>query len=356
MLRSFFLVILFTVIFLLLSEPHTADASVSVSASATVPTIMAGSHAKRVNLEIKLKQLRELSKRERDHVVNLDDSSYTYYAIDKPRTYTLIVFLTAEHPKYKCLICKQTESDFRLMAAAYDQELKVKGEQPSIFFAKVDYERAPVVFQGYELTTVPYLLHVPPYQGERTNSDYEVNPRDKYQIAAEPRVEAALQFFRDRTGIQLEIKRSSFWAYVSILTVFSVLAICVEPIINALPLIQAILQTKALWIVISVGVYTCAISGLIYDIIRSPEIYHADVQSGKILFFYPQSGHQFVIEGFIIGLLNLACALTLIFVYVTTRMRAYKQKSTAITFALLTFVICFFFIRSLYHMKNRWYH
>jgi hypothetical protein len=343
MIRFLYLVVLLAAFCILHSEPLSATATLSSS-------------PKRVAAEIKLNQLRELSNRERGHIINLDDSSYTYYAINKPRPYTLIVFLTAEHPKFRCAICKQTESDVRQLAAAYHSDLKAKGEQPSIFFVKVDYERAPLVFQGYELSTVPYILHVPPYQGERTGGDYDLNPRDKYQVAPEPRFEAVLQFFRDRTGVHIEIKSSSFWAYISILTLFSVLALCVEPIINALPLVQAILQSKSLWVAISIGIYTCAISGLIFDIIRSPQIYHSDGQSGHITFFYPQSGHQFVIEGFIIGFLNLAGAGALIFAAaIAPNMRTAKEKSTAITAAFLFFLICFFTVRNLYQMKNRWY-
>lgn len=44
-----------------------------------------------------------------------------------------------------------------------------------------------------------------------------------------------------------------------------------------------------------------------------PIRYYANPQTGQIMFFYPQSGNQFVVEGFVIGFLNLGCAASLIF-------------------------------------------
>ena len=41
-----------------------------------------------------------------------------------------------------------------------------------------------------------------------------------------------------------------------------------------------IMRNKTLWGVISTGIYTCAISGMIFDIIRSPPMYYANPQNG----------------------------------------------------------------------------
>jgi len=51
-----------------------------------------------------------------------------------------------------------------------------------------------------------------------------------------------------------------------------------------------LLQSKNLWGTVSAGIYTCAISGFIFDIIRSPPMFYANPQTGQIMFFYPQSG------------------------------------------------------------------
>lgn len=75
-----------------------------------------------------------------------------------------------------------------------------------------------------------------------------------------------------RANVSITIKRSMIWSYVALLCLFAVLAALVQPLINALPIIVKIIQLKYIWIVVSAGVYTCAISGLIFDIIRSPQM------------------------------------------------------------------------------------
>ena len=312
---------------------------------------------RRVTSEFKHRQLSELSHKEGSrHIVNLDDGTYEYFCVSKPRSYSVIVFLTAAHPTFKCAVCKQMDYDFQRLAAAYIVDIKEKSLNQSIFFVRVDYEYSPQVFKNYDLFTVPYLFHIPPYLAEKEAKDWEILPKDKLQIVIEPQIELALKFFRDRTGIPLEIKVNSFWSYVVIVVIFSLLVYAIEPIINALPTLQAMLQEKQLWIAVSLGVYTCAISGLIFDIIRAPPIYESNPQTGEIQLFYPQSGSQFVVEGFIIGALNLVCASSLIFAAaIAPNFKNAQTKSTCVTLALITFISCFMWVRYLYRMKNKWY-
>ena len=154
--------------------------------------------SKKISSETKAKQIYDLSRKEKSNVVTLDDASYVYYAIDKPRPYTLIVFLTAAHPKFKCAVCTQMDKDFRTIAQTYLQYTVQKKIVPSIFFIRIDYETAQKTFQNYELNTVPYLFYISPYLGEKAVRDYEISTRDKFQISTEPKIDATLQFFKDR--------------------------------------------------------------------------------------------------------------------------------------------------------------
>ena len=146
-----------------------------------------------------------------------------------------------------------------------------------------------------------------------------------------------------------------FFTYILLIVVFCILAALVQPVINSLPFWLGLLRMKPLWITVSAGIYTCAISGMIFDIIRQPPMYHSTNQ-GQIMFFYPQSGNQFVVEGFIIGFLNLMCGGALIFVAVAApKFKSEGNRTAAVIGGLIVFVLCFFQIRGLYIMKNRWY-
>jgi len=123
-----------------------------------------------------------------------------------------------------------------------------------------------------------------------------------------------------------------------------------------MPIWLKLIQAKPLWMLVSGGIYTCAISGLIFDIIRSPQMYYANPQTGQIQFFYPQSGNQFVAEGFIIGFLNVMCAIAgIVVLKVAPSIKDEQTRTMVVVFGMVAFFICFRSIRSLYIMKNQWY-
>jgi hypothetical protein len=202
----------------------------------------------------------------------LDDSTFNYYAISKPRPYSLIVFLTANHPKFKCSICKQIDNELTLLAESYERELKETSAEKNLFFLRLDYESSQKVFESYGLKSVPMLFHISPNSQNEKGREYEVSPRDKYQVPQDPDAESIATFLRDRTGISIKIKRSMLYAYFVMIVFFAVIAASVQPVINSLPFWLSIVQSKLLWLIISGGIYTCAISGLIFDIIRSPQM------------------------------------------------------------------------------------
>ncbi len=206
--------------------------------------------------------------------MTLDDSTYSYYATAKPRPYSLIVFLTAAHPKFKCSICKQIDQEMTLVAEAYNKACAEKKEDPNVFFVRLDYESAQKTFNSYGVTSVPLLFHIGPMVSTDRSAEKAnvIQARDKFQVPSTVDAESIASFLRDRTGVSVEIKRSMIGSYVMLLVIFGVLAALVRPIINSLEFWLSIIRRKSIWALASAGVYTCAISGLIFDIIRSPQM------------------------------------------------------------------------------------
>ena len=298
----------------------------------------------------KLAQIRGLSASSKGHVLALDDSTYTHFAGPQPRPYTLFVFLTAASPKYKCSICAVLEREFELLAESYVASVKVAKGEDNIFFVKLDYESSSRTFSSYQVTSVPLIFHVHPHA-----ADNDIAQRDRLLISQQDTdAEFIANFVRERCGVSVTVQRSKFWVYVALLVVFGVVALLVKPIIDSLPFWLGLVRMKWVWIVVSIGVYVCAISGLIFDIIRSPPWYHAT--KDNITFFYPNSGEQFVVEGFIIGFLNLLCSGSLVFIAIAApKFKSEGNRSSAVIGGMLVFLWAFMQIRGYYRMKNRWY-
>jgi hypothetical protein len=208
-------------------------------------------------------------------VITLDDATYSYYAITKPRPYTLIVFLTAAHPKFKCGICKQIDSELTVLADSYAKLMIKRKDEKDIFFIRLDYETSQKVFNSYAVSSVPLIFHLSPLLSTdnlKPGSEYEILHRDKYTVPSDPDAESMALFLADRTNVTVDIERTMLFVYLALVIIFIVIAALVQPVINSLPFWLRLIQLKPLWIAVSFGVYTCAISGFIFDIIRSPQM------------------------------------------------------------------------------------
>jgi hypothetical protein len=87
-----------------------------------------------------------------------------------------------------------------------------------------------------------------------------------------------------------------------------------------------------------------------------PTRYYANPQTGQIMFFYPQSGSQFVVEGFVIGFLNLGCAGCLALVaLIAPKFKDEQNRTAGVVGGIVGFAFCFRMVRNLYIMKNQWY-
>lgn len=307
--------------------------------------------------EAKLQQMRDLARRSKGNVVSLDDATYPYYAVSRPRPYQLIVLLTALNPKFKCALCQRIDEEFALLAGSYRDSLRARREEPEVFFLRLDYEQASRTFQNYEAASVPVVFHIPSSQVERAGREYSILISDRMQLPMSnaPDAETMAKFVTSKTGAQFEIRRSMLFTYVLLAALFGLIVVLIPPLIEYIPLLLRMVQFKPLWMLVSASVYTCAISGFIFDIIRSPPMYHLNPQNGQRTYFYPQSGNQFVVEGFIIGFLNMACAAALIGAAVIAPRYAKSGATIPIMVCLVVFLACFLQIRAFYIMKNRWY-
>jgi hypothetical protein len=330
-----------------------------------------------------------LAAKARGNVITLDDSTYEYFAVNSPRPYSLVVFFTASHAKFKCTICKSLDSSLQSVASAYKKShgygssSPTEGSQNEVFFLRLDYEASQRVFGKYDVTGVPLVFHIGPDFGSSgedadmdasmdgddedeqdkssskggSNNKYHITHREKFQAPGVIDADSLIDFLRDRTGYSVTVERSMFMSYVLLTSFFGFILFLIPYIMRSLDNFWLpFVRSKSLWAFVSASVYTCAISGLIFDIIRSPPMYYANPQNGQLMFFYPQSGNQFVVEGFVIGFLNLGCALSLVFLgIIAPKFKSEESRSVAVIGGLLSFIICFWQIRNLYKMKNRWY-
>lgn len=123
-----------------------------------------------------------------------------------------------------------------------------------------------------------------------------------------------------------------------------------------LDLAMALRDFKPLWIIVAVAFFFIAVSGVLYDIIRGVPWISLDPATRKPVVVIAQNGTQTVLEGLLVGALNIACALAVV---ALTQWSKYISSPAAKTSVAIGVAGLFFFAYStivmMYRYKNRWY-
>ena len=77
---------------------------------------------------------------------------------NNPRNYSMIVMFTALSAQRQCAICKQASDEFHLVANSYRYSQFYSNK---MFFAMVDFDEGPDVFQIMKLNSAPVFMHFP---------------------------------------------------------------------------------------------------------------------------------------------------------------------------------------------------
>ncbi|KAG5178902.1 hypothetical protein JKP88DRAFT_224950 [Tribonema minus] len=218
--------------------------------------------------------------------------------------------------------------------------------------ADVDLNRK--VFQGYELQSVPQVAHFAPEAAPGAGAGWP--QADMMPVTKLFTAEDIAQFVGDKTGFRYTIYRSQFAARMALLALLLFLVGALRTAITNVALVLRVVRSPTLWLVVSLLVYTFSISGAIFDIIRSPPPFVISAQTRKPVYFSPQPNSQYVVEGFIVGILNLTTAFCgMVVVAIAPRIKARALRQTVTLAAAALFGLLFALSVTIYTWKNRWY-
>ena len=166
--------------------------------------------------------------------------------------------------------------------------------------------------------------------------------------------ESVVRWLKARTRVEIRIERSKA-ALLAVLAVLLVVgAVFTKMAVENMDLLLPMIRNKKLWLWGSLAVYMISISGIIFDLIRSPPPFYCTRKG--CMFFHPQSQQQFVVEGIIVGGFHLVMAYCII--KLNKRVR-YGPAMTKHRYELMTcsagFLFAFSILISLYRGKARWY-
>ncbi|KAH8434735.1 OST3/OST6 family protein [Aspergillus melleus] len=94
--------------------------------------------------------------------LDLDDSLYEDLT-SKPRDYHVAVILTATDARYGCILCRDFQPEWELIARSWSKGSK--SDELKLLFATLDFSQGKATFQKLMLQTAPVVLVFPPTVG-----------------------------------------------------------------------------------------------------------------------------------------------------------------------------------------------
>merc|ERR1719420_1740646 len=232
----------------------------------------------------KVSQLVDLSTKK--SVIKLNGNKFRDFVKSAPRNYSIIVMFTALSASRQCAICKQASDEYQLVANSYrySQLFSTK-----LFFAMVDFDEGPDVFQAMKLNTAPVFMHFP-----AKGKPKKLDNMDLQRVGFG--AEAIAKWIAERTEINIRVFRSpNYTGTVALLMLMSLVGGLLYLRRNNLEF----LYNKAAWSLIALFFVFAMTSGQMWNHIRGPPFVQKS-QSGGVAYIHGSSQGQFVLETYFV--------------------------------------------------------
>jgi oligosaccharyltransferase complex subunit gamma len=283
--------------------------------------------------------------------LKLDDPSFSQLT-KAPRDYTVAVLLTALETRFGCILCREFQPEWDLLARSW-----IKGDkngESRLLFGTLDFVDGKNTFQSLMLQTAPVLFVFHPtigpnakVDGQPSRYDFVGGPVSAEQVHAW--VSRQLPADAPRPPVVRPIN------YVKIVSVTTAILGVVTFIAVAAPYIVPILQNRNLWAAISLIAVLLFTSGHMFNHIRKVP-YVAGDGKGGISYFAGGFSNQFGLETQIVAAIYGALAFATVSLAIKVPRIADPRAQQFAVFLWSGLIWCMYsFFMSVFRMKNGGY-
>lgn len=296
------------------------------------------------HLDEQIQQLQDLQ--ERRPVIKLNSERFKKFVGPQsvPRNYSMIVILTALSPQRSCHLCRQAYDEFVIAANSY--KLSPHSQSKRLYFGAVDFDEASDIFSYLSIDTAPCFLYF--------NAEGNFKSPDELNIQKLGFTsDIILRWIAEKTGMQVKLVRPPNLFVPIVLGLFGLtLAAILYMSRNSLTMIF----NRNLWAFSAVALVLLMTSGQMWNHIRgAPLMQRGRTQNNYI---HGSSSGQFVIETYLIMLINAGIAIGI--VLMTDGLRAgeradMKRKKIVARVGFAMLVVFFSLLLSVFRQKSYGY-
>jgi len=276
-------------------------------------------------------------------VIRMNTEKFRLFVGSKsvPRNYSVVVMMTALSPHRQCQVCRSAHDEFMIVANSFRYS---PAFQSQLYFAMVDFDEGSEIFQQLSLNSAPIFLHFSPKGKLRTPDTMDVQRVGFH-------AEVIAKWIGEKTDIQIRIMRPP--SYSGILISMAGIAL-----VGSLLYIRRdnleFLYNRTSWGLISLFIVFAMTSGQMWNHIRGPPLMQK-TQRG-FAYIHGSTNGQFVIETYLVAILNAAIALGMILMNESLKTKGEaKKKKVFVIIGIVLVAVFFSFLMSLFRIKASGY-
>ncbi|KAL1982570.1 hypothetical protein VTN96DRAFT_1227 [Rasamsonia emersonii] len=281
--------------------------------------------------------------------IDLDDTVYDELT-SAPRDYYVAILLTALEARYGCILCREFQSEWELIAKSWN-----KANQPDgikLLFGTLDFSNGRNTFQKLMLQTAPIVLLFPPTVGPSATLD---GAPVRFDFSG-PISADQLYVWMNRhlpEGPKPPLVRPI--NYMRLVSAITILLGLITLFTVSSPYVLPVVQNRNLWAAISLIAILLFTSGHMFNHIRKVPYVAGDGRGGISYFaggFSNQFGMETQIIAAIYGILSFA---TIALALKVPRMADAKAQQLAVIVWGVVLLGMYSFLLSIFRMKNGGY-
>ena len=284
----------------------------------------------------RVEQLTDLANKK--PVIRLNGNKFRDLVKGTPRNYSIIVMFTALSAQRQCAICKQASEEYQLVANSYRYSPAFSNK---LFFAMVDFDEGPDVFQSMKLNTAPVFMHFPDKGKPKKQDNMDIQ---RVGFSAD----VIAKWVGERTDVNIRVFRPpNYTGTVALLMLTTLIGGLLYLRRNNLEF----LYNRTAWSLIALFFVFAMTSGQMWNHIRGPPFIQKN-QQGGVSYIHGSSQGQFVLETYFIMLIYglIVCGMIMLMEAGDSKGDAGKRRALAVVgLALLAFF--FSLILSIFRSK-----
>jgi len=261
-------------------------------------------------------------------IIKLNTDKFRQFVKQVPRNYSMVVMFTALSPQRGCGICGVASEEFSILSNSWRYSASFSNK---LFFARVDFDDAPDVFNQMKLNTAPVFVHFP-----AKGKHKKVDTLDIERVGFS--AESIGRWVTERTEIQIRVFRPP--NYMGLLGLLLLLVFVVGLLYFRKNNLE-FLYSSTTWGLAALTFVLVMTSGQMWNHIRGPPFIHK-TREGAVAYIHGSSQGQFVVETYLVAMLYGCVTLGMILMTVAAKSKEDSSKRRIMALIGLGMVSIFF--------------